>query len=115
MKWLEEGTEMHADGGSALASEATAVTLVGTIDGRDWETKPDLIISAIWLVKMAQAIKQLELIGDTLPNALMDKDDDFLFQRLPNLTGPGGEVRPVVVDQSSYRFKEMVDKSPNQI
>ena len=106
MKWLEEGTEMHADGGSAVASEATPVTLTGTIDGRHWETKPDLIISAVWLVKMTQAIKQLELVGDTLPNALMDKDDDFLFHRLPNLQGADGLVRTFDVSAHDYNFRE---------
>jgi len=33
MRWLRDDTIMHADGGSALASEATPVKLVGEIDG----------------------------------------------------------------------------------
>ncbi|KKN52488.1 hypothetical protein LCGC14_0612200, partial [marine sediment metagenome] len=46
MKWLREDCEMHADGGHALASGATAVTVEGEIDGRFWVTKRDMMISA---------------------------------------------------------------------
>jgi len=97
MKWLKEDTIMHADGGSAVASEATPVTMYGEIDGRPWETKPDLVVTAVWLVKMARAWPWLELIGDTLPNALMDKDDDFL-DRLPSLTDGSGETMRIEID-----------------
>jgi len=90
MRWLREHTIMHADGGNALASQATPVTFGGIIDDREWQTKPDMVITAVFLVKMAQAIPHLELIGDTLPNALMDKDDDFL-RRLPTLTDGDGK------------------------
>ena len=70
---------MHADGGHALASGATAVTLGALIDGRHWETKPDMVITAQWLVRMKRALgDRLTLVGDTLPNALMDKDPVFL-------------------------------------
>lgn len=106
MRWLREDTVMHADGGSALASEATAVTLSGEIDGRMWETKPDLMISAVWLVRMARAIPQLCIIGDTLPNALMDKDDDFLDQ-LPSLIGPDGGIQRFEVSTEGYNFREL--------
>lgn len=84
MRWLREETEMHADGGHALASEATPVTLEGEIDGRLWVTKPDMMLSAIFLVEMARCHKHLEIIGDTLPGALMDKDDKFL-DKLPSM------------------------------
>jgi len=104
IKWLKEETVMHADGGHALASDATPVTLGGYIDGRHWETKPDLAISALWLVKMAKAIDQLELIGDTLPNALMDKDDDYL-DRMPNLSDPSGRIKNFIVNEQDYHFR----------
>ena len=91
LRWLKEHTIMHADGGHALASNATPLTLGGDIDGRHWETKPDLIISAVWLARMQNEIPRLELIGDTLPNALKDKTDDFLDQ-LPTLTDSNGEI-----------------------
>jgi hypothetical protein len=95
-RWLED-TQMHADGGNALRSGATPVTLTGQIDGRWWTTKPDMAITAVWLVKMAQALPHLHLIGDTLPNALMGKDDAFL-QRLPMLTHADGT--PITYDFS---------------
>lgn len=92
MDWLRNHTEMHADGGHALASEATPTTLRGVIDGRLWLTKPDMAISAQWLVKMAQKSGgKLKLIGDTLPNALKDKPDSFLH-RLPNFVDAEGNL-----------------------
>jgi hypothetical protein len=105
LKWLREETVMHADGGSALASEATPVTLDGYIDGRHWETKPDLVISAVWLVRMSRVIPQVELIGDTLPNALIDKDDDFLDE-LPHLTDSDGKAIRFEVATRDYNFDE---------
>jgi hypothetical protein len=97
--WLEESV-MHADGGHALASGATAVTLGALIDGRHWETKPDMAITANWLVHMKRKLEdRLELIGDTLPNALMDKDDEFLA-RLPSLTDSKGN--PMAIDYAGW-------------
>ncbi len=95
LRWLREDTVMHADGGHALASGATSLTLVGEIDGRRWDTKPDLIISATTIVAMKRQYgDRLNVVGDTLPNALMTKDDDFL-SRLPCLTTTEG--KPVVL------------------
>lgn len=92
LRWLRKKTVMHADGGHALASEASPLTLGGYIDGRYWLTKADMSISAQWLMKMAKHSKgKIELIGDTLPNALMDKDDAFLA-RLPNFVDSEGRV-----------------------
>ena len=91
MRWLNDCTTMHVDGGSALASEATAITLGADIDGVHWETKPDMVISAVWLVGMARGLPHLELIGDTLPNALMDKPDGFL-DSLPALIDSEGKA-----------------------
>lgn len=54
-RWLEEDVTMHANGGSAVAHGATMMTLEGTIDGRLWTTKPDMMISAVWLEKTRQA------------------------------------------------------------
>ena len=82
--WLRTHTIMHADGGHAMASNASSTLLDGEIDGRRWYTKFDMMISAIWLVKMSRRLKHLRLIGDTLPNALMDKPDDYLA-RLPTM------------------------------
>jgi len=91
MRWLREDTVMHADGGHALASGATPLTLFGVIDGRRWDTKPDLIITATILAQMARTSEgRIRLIGDTLPNALVDKSPEYLA-RLPGLRTTDGE------------------------
>jgi hypothetical protein len=90
--WLTNHTVMHADGGHALASGATAQTMTGIIDGREWTTKVDLMISAVWLTKMKRRLgDRLEFIGDVLPNALAHKSDRFL-NRLPTLVDSSGKA-----------------------
>lgn len=93
-RWLEEHTQMHADGGSALASGATATVFEGVIDGRYWLTKPDMAVTAVWLERWRRNVgrKRLTLIGDTLPNALQGKDDAFL-DRLPAMVD--GDDQPI--------------------
>ena len=79
-----DGT-FHADGAGHTVAGATAKLLQGEIDGRLWVTKADMIISAIALVFMVRREKgRIRLVGDTLPNALMDKSKDF-FDSLPRL------------------------------
>lgn len=103
-RWLVEDTMMHADGGNALASGATPVTLGGEIDGKWWESKPDMMISAVFLEKSRQVLgDRLRLIGDTLPNALRDKPDEFLL-RLPSLTN--GDGTKMDVGQMAAGLKE---------
>lgn len=93
LKWLRESVVMHADGGNALASEASPLTLGGEIDGRHWETKADMVISAVWLVKMQQFYGEdrIQLIGDTLPNALKGKSEEFLA-RMPTMVDSDGRA-----------------------
>lgn len=89
-RWLEKHTIMHASGANAITNGQTSVTMGGLIDGRYWESKPDMIVSAVWLeMTRRQLGDRLELIGDTLPNALRDKDVEFL-RRLPSLTRGDG-------------------------
>lgn len=91
IRWLTEDVVMHADGGHALASEASAVTLEGEIDGRKWLTKPDMMITAIWLRDMKRMLgSRLSVIGDTLVKAILEKDDAFVA-RLPNMIGRDGK------------------------
>lgn len=97
-EWLRKETIMHADGGHALASGATPVTLTGIVDGRTWLTKPDMAESARWLVELARTFPKIQLIGDTFPNAIKDKSASFL-NRLPRLSDSRG--RPVEIDLSS--------------
>lgn len=95
IEWLE-ATQMHADGGSAIRSGATPVTMQAEIDGRYWVTKPDMAVSAMCLIQMKKKFgKKLQLIGDTFPNAMMNKPDDFL-ERLPNFVDHDGKVMPLV-------------------
>jgi hypothetical protein len=90
-QWLEEETTMHADGGHAMASGATQITMQGEVDGRLWLTKPDMIVSAVWLEKTRQRHRDtITLVGDTLPVALRDKPDEYL-RRLPTMVDSHGE------------------------
>lgn len=89
-RWLEKHTVMHASGANAVTNGQTAITMGGMIDGRYWESKPDLIVSAVWLEMTRRRMGgRLEVIGDTLPNALRNKDVEFL-KRLPTLTRADG-------------------------
>jgi hypothetical protein len=103
-RWLEENTIFHADGGHALAANATPTTLGALIDsgtpddtvrpgcGRWWESKIDLIISARWLVAMERAhAGRLHIVGDTLVAALRQKTDAYL-ERLPPYGMPQAEI-----------------------
>jgi hypothetical protein len=96
-QWLIEETVMHADGGHALASGATPVVLTGKIDGRLFAVKPDLVITAVWLVVMARKLKgRLKLVGDGLPNALKHKSNKFL-ERLPSLVDSEGKPVSITI------------------
>lgn len=102
LKWLDEATVFHADGGSAVVNGQSSLTMEGEIDGRTYLTKPDLAVSATWLELQRRASGgTVEVIGDTLSNALRDKDEAYL-RRMPSVTnadgnlvipidGPGGE------------------------
>lgn len=92
LAWLEKHTTMHADGGNALASGATAVTFHGHIDGRLWLSKPDLMVTAVWLEGMRRYRPEtIEVIGDVLPNALRDKPIEFI-EKLPGFAGQDGKT-----------------------
>lgn len=89
LRWLREETVMHADGGHALASGATPVTMYAEIDGRLWVTKPDMAISSVWLEQARRYYPdRVDIVGDTLVGALRDKPDEFL-RRMPGLGGSG--------------------------
>lgn len=97
MDWLRTETVMHADGGNALASNATPVVMVGEIDGRLFAVKPDLVITAVWLVVMRRKLEgRLKIIGDGLPNALKHKSNKFL-ERMPKLVDGNGNSFPISI------------------
>lgn len=107
--WLRNETTMHADGGNALASNQSPLTLGAEIDpgtpddtvrpghGRWYQTKIDLVISAVWLVKMEQHHKgRIQVHGDTLPFALRNKTNAYLA-RLPGSVSVDGKPIEIVV------------------
>lgn len=64
---------------------ADAALIEGIIDGRPWACRPDMLISAINLVNLKKEHGHIiELVGDTLPNALVGKDAEFMA-KLPQL------------------------------
>ena len=82
---LAEDGAFHCDGADATVS-GTPIVMEGKVDGRLWKTKPDMIISAVMLVMMKWKFKdRLVLVGDTFPNALVNKDPEFL-NKLPKLS-----------------------------
>lgn len=54
----------------------------GRVDGQNWNTRPDMLASAVALAKVAQreGPDKFEIIGDTLPRSLQGKDAEFLDQ-----------------------------------
>jgi len=70
----------HASGTTAdEAYGGNVEVFTGEIDGRTWRTRADMLMAAVDLVRYAKMYPdRVRLIGDTLPNALMDKDEAFL-------------------------------------
>jgi hypothetical protein len=69
----------HANGTSAEDAYINPLVMEGEIDGRVWRTRADMLYAAVQLVRRAKESNgRIRLIGDTLPNALWDKSDDFL-------------------------------------
>lgn len=106
--WLKANTILHADGGHALASNQTPLTLGAEIDsgtpddtvrpghGRWWESKIDLLISARWLLAMERHYKgRVQVIGDTYVAAIRGKNKAFL-ERLPAMVDTNGNVLEIL-------------------
>lgn len=100
--WLKENTTLHADGGHALASNSTPLTLGAEIDsgtpddtvrpghGRWWESKIDLLISARWLLALERRYPgRVNIVGDTYVAAIRGKNKAFL-ERLPAMIDSNG-------------------------
>lgn len=99
-EWLEwlASVQLYADGRSALDAYGPDVTIVQSdIESRvgdpstltRWHTRPDMVISAVHLANMARTYPRLELVGNTLPAAMLDKPDDW-FAACPQLNGEQG-------------------------
>lgn len=52
----------------------------GRVDGKNWNTRPDMLASAVALAKLAKSADpgDFDILGDTLPASLVLKSDDFL-------------------------------------
>jgi hypothetical protein len=105
-RWLKANTVLHADGGHALASNATPLTFGAMIDsgteddtirpghGRWWESKIDLLISARWLLVMERLYPEINIVGDTYVKAIRGKNKAYL-ERLPAMCDSTG--RPIEI------------------
>jgi hypothetical protein len=86
--WLETLT-VYADGRRASLWGPRPAICEGEIDGRRWHTRADMAISARHLLEMARAYPgRVAFVGDTMLNALADKDADY-WSRWPTLEGFG--------------------------
>ena len=71
----------HATGESAKDAYGQPIIMDGEIDGRRFRTRPDMLLGAVDLARRARDSNgAIRLIGDTLPNALIEKDDKYLDQ-----------------------------------
>ena len=53
----------------------------GKVDGKNWNTRPDMLASAVSLARVAQKDgDKFEILGDTLPASLRKRDDAFLTE-----------------------------------
>ena len=79
-------TENEAYGGHSTIME-------GEISGRQWRTRPDMLLEAVDLVRRVRTTDgKIRLIGDTLPVALLGKSEEFLDQVMRRLVP--GETPP---------------------
>lgn len=69
----------HANGVTAEDAYGPHVVMEGTIDGRLWRTRPDMLMAAVELARFARDdLGAVRLVGDTLPAALVDKPEAYL-------------------------------------
>lgn len=86
-EWCGRQT-MYADGRDARTAFGHATLMEGTIAGRRFVSRADMLESAKWLVTSKRAMgKRLELVGDTLPNWLLKCDPALIEEFLPRAEG----------------------------
>jgi uncharacterized Rossmann fold enzyme len=83
---FSENDTAHANGEVATTAYHNPLIMAGEINGRTWRTRPDMLMDAVHLVRrVRQANGRIRLMGDTLPVALLGKDDatlDLVAERL---------------------------------
>ncbi len=88
LEWTK-GLVLYADGRTAFQCYGQNQPFAEAPDlkGRRWHTRPDMVVSAMHLLDLEKAFPgRIEIMGDTLPNALRG-----ITENLPQLT-QGGEV-----------------------
>jgi hypothetical protein len=88
-EWMA-GLVLYADGRTAGACYGAGDPLAeGTIGGRRWHTRADMVISAAHLLELQAGFPgRISYVGDTLPNAMHFDDPEFMVA-WPSLTGIG--------------------------
>ena len=73
-----DNDEMYCDGPEHRPG--IGMTDKGKVDGKNWNTRPDMLASAVALAKLAKSADpgDFDILGDTLPASLVLKSDDFL-------------------------------------
>ena len=85
----------HANGEVATVAYHNPLIMTGRLppSERDWYTRPDMLRDAVHLARRCRDAKgRLRLMGDTLPVALLGKDDAYLDQVSRTLAP--GEIPP---------------------
>ena len=84
----------HANGEHVATAYHNPLIMQGVIDGRTWRTRPDMLRDAVTLARLVRDTQgAVRLMGDTLPVALIGKDDAFLDS--VSRTVPPGELSPL--------------------
>lgn len=77
----------HANGETIEDAFGTTSVMEGEVDGRTYQTRPDMLMNAVDLARLVKAYPgRIRLMGDTLPVALMGFEDDYLdevIRRVP--------------------------------
>lgn len=82
----------HANGESIEQAFGHTSVMEGEVGGRVWQTRPDMLMCAVDLVRLTRAYPdRIRLMGDTLPVALMGYDDAFLDQVIRRVA-PGEQL-----------------------
>lgn len=83
--WFDDGV-VHANGEDVAAAFGNTMLMQGTVDGRRFITRPDLLMSAVDLARQVRINPgHIRLMGDTLAVLLLDKTDedlDLVMRRL---------------------------------
>lgn len=90
-----EGDTVHANGDDYREAYGNPLLFEAEIDGKRWVTRPDMLMDAVDIVRMARAKDGLIRFQDgTLPAALWDKDDAFL-DLVSRRLQPGEQPEPL--------------------